>query len=203
MPGKNGYAALVKQRASGTTKRRKLDDYETPEEYAGDLTRFIGGLLKGFRGPILEPACGSGRLLRALRKLTGKKVVGFDIKKGHDFLQRTEPWDGDVVTNPPYRDGLAEKFCRHALKLASGRVAMLVQSGFVWGDKRAAGLFYEYPPEAVIVIPGRIYFIVDGKPIDSQFFTHCWIVWPERARRRRRSCDMDARIFWAGPDEFG
>src|SRR5262245_27518575 len=27
MAGRNGYAALVKQRASGTTKRRRLDDY--------------------------------------------------------------------------------------------------------------------------------------------------------------------------------
>jgi SAM-dependent methyltransferase len=199
--GRNGYAALVRQRSKGVTKRRKLDDYETPEEVTATLTDVIGGQLDGFRGPILEPACGTGRLARGLRKLTGKEVTGFDIKRGHDFLKRVEPWKGDIVTNPPYRDGLAEKFCRHALKLASGRVAMLVQSGFVWGGKRARGLYTEFRPEAVIVIPDRVYFIVPGEgAIDSQFFTHCWIVWPERRHRGRNG--HETRIFWPLGDDF-
>lgn len=197
---KNGYAALVRQRSKGVVKRRKRDDYETPEKDGATLTQFIGGRLDGFRGPILEPACGSGRLVRMLKRETGKKVVGFDIKKGHDFLERTEPWKGDIVTNPPYRGGLAEKFSRHALKLASGRVAMLVQSGFVWGGRRARGLFREFKPEAIIVIPDRIYFLVEGEPLDSQFFSHCWIVWPDRVKRRRGN--YETLVFWANSDDF-
>lgn len=191
----NGYAALVKQRSKGVTKRRALDDYETPEENTASLTDRIT-----FRGPILEPAAGSGRLVRSLRKLTGVEVTGFDIKRGHDFLKRKEPWRGDIVTNPPYRGGLAEKFTRHALKLASGRVAVLVQSGFVWGGRRARSLYADFKPEAVIVIPDRIYFIVDGEPLDSQFFTHCWIVWPERAKRKTNA--HETLIHWGGRAEI-
>jgi SAM-dependent methyltransferase len=166
MSARNGYAALVKQRASGETKRRRLDDYETPDS----VTQRCLARVK-FRGPILEPACGSGRMVRVL-KAAGYKVTGSDIKEGHDFLKRAKDWDGDIVSNPPYRDGLAEMFVRHALELATGQVAMLLQSGFIWGDKRGSGLYREFKPAHVIVIPERIYFLVNGKPIPSQFFSH-------------------------------
>lgn len=192
MAAKNGYAALVRQRSSGDTKRRRLDDYETPE----DKTVYLTDAVK-FHGPILEPACGSGRMVRALRDELGVSVVGYDIKlvKSHDFFKRVKRWRGDIVTNPPYRDGLAERFTRHALKLADGRVAMLMQSGFLWGDKRATGLYADCPPEKVIVIPERIYFFAAGKPITSQFFNHAWLVWPERKKRERGG--YDCPIVWA------
>jgi hypothetical protein len=196
MAAMNGYAALVRQRASGETKRRRLDDYETPE----DKTAYLTDAVK-LRGPILEPACGSGRMIRALRDATGLKVTGFDIKEGKagDFFRRTKLWPGDIVTNPPYRDGLAERFARHALKLADGRVAMLMQSGFLWGDKRASGLYAECHPELVIIIPERIYFFEAGKPIASQFFNHAWLVWPDRKARSRGS--YDTRTRWAQSTE--
>ena len=96
MSGRNGYAALVRQRASRKGKRRPLDDYETP----GNVTRRLTRLVR-LNSPILEPACGSGRMVRDLRSQTGLKVVGFDIQHGADFFARTEPWEGDIVTNPP------------------------------------------------------------------------------------------------------
>src|SRR5262245_20922342 len=122
----NGYAALVRQRTEGKAKRRKLDDYETPDDVTGRLLDH----LPEFKGPILEPACGSGRMMKVLRQRTKSKVTGSDIKQGADFLKRTTRWPGDIISNPPYRDGLAERFARHALKLADGRVCLLLQSGF-------------------------------------------------------------------------
>lgn len=193
MSQRNGYAALVRQRTDGVTKRRKLDDYETPGNVTRRLTRFVK-----LAGPILEPACGSGFMVKELRQETGLRVVGTDIKGGIDFLKRAKEWRGDIVTNPPYRDGLAEKFARHALKLASGRVCMLVQSGFIWGDKRADGLFAEFPPDQIIVIPERIYFLVNGKPIDSQFFSHAWVCWPSQRIRAGRL--GPCQIHWAQSD---
>lgn len=193
--GKNGFAALVHQRTTGTVKRRKLDDYETPSDVTERLLRF-------FPLPsdetILEPAAGSGFMVRALRA-DGHKVIGLDIKHGSDFLARTKKWKGPLVTNPPYRDGLAERFVRHALKLADGPVCMLMQSGFVWGDKRASGLFDECPPAVVIVIPERIYFLVNGKPIKSQFFSHAWLCWPRRELRSVRE-NYDCKTYWASKD---
>lgn len=179
MSTRNGYAALVRQRTEGKTKRRRLDDYETPGNVTHRLLRFVK-----LNGPVLEPACGSGRMIEELRA-TGLKTIGFDIKRGTDFCTRTKHWNGDIVTNPPYRDGLAERFVRHALKLATGRVCMLMQSGFIWGDKRASGLYADAKPDLIIVIPERIYFFEGNKPITSQFFSHAWLCWPKREQRQR------------------
>ena len=53
----NGYAGLVRARADAPKgKRRRLDDYETPQEVTEALCEVVK-----FRGPILEPAAGSGR----------------------------------------------------------------------------------------------------------------------------------------------
>lgn len=194
--GANGYAALVKQRTGEEKpKRRKLDDYETPEDKTAHLTNNVK-----FRGPVFEPAAGSGRMVRALRAAGLKVTAQGDIKSGHDFLKRTKTFPGDIITNPPYRDGLADKFVRHALKLADGRVAMLMETKFIHGDKRARDLFNVTPPELVIVIPERVYFHIAGSndQIPAQFFNHVWLVWPNRLNRAR---EYQTRIVWA--KEFG
>ena len=185
---KNGYAALSKHRA---IKRRKLDDYETPENVTRALTRAIR-----LRGPIWEPAAGSGRMVRALRDQTGHHVRSGDIKRGADFLAQSRRWEGCIITNPPYRNDLAERFVQHALKLADGRVCMLMQSGFLWSSGRYS-LFKDCPPDRIIVLCDRIYFSVNGKPIDSQFFSHAWICWPRRSRRAK---DTITRIEWRRVD---
>jgi hypothetical protein len=184
VPVKNGYAAMVaakKDAPKSKAKRRKMDDYETPEDNTAALCQLVK-----FAGPILEPASGSGRMARALAEFTGKKVTTADMKRGADFTRRVAPWAGDIVTNPPYRDNLPETFARNALKLASGRVALLVEQKWLTGAKRARGLFSEYVPEAFVFLASRIYFFEGGgKPIDSQFFSHCWVVWPEKKRRKK------------------
>jgi hypothetical protein len=187
----NGFKNMVKARDGG--KWRKLDDYETP---AGGAIPALLQVVK-FAGPIFEPACGSGLMMRELRELTGFKVTGADIKNGKDYFKATRIHPGDTITNPPYRDGLAERFARQALKLTDGKVAMLVQNGFLWGSKRASGLYAEVKPMAVVILPERIYFEINGKAIPSQFYNHCWVVWPEREKRLRSSA-YQTLTFWGG-----
>jgi hypothetical protein len=165
-------------------KRRKLDDYETPE---GVTLALINTIAFPEGDKVLEPAAGSGRMANVLRTRAGLKVSTADIKRGADFLKRQATFPGHIITNPPYKDNLAEKFCRKALTLADGKVAMLVQSGFVYGDKRATGLFTDFVPSHFIHIPERILFINagTGEPIDSQFYNHLWVVWDERGKRTR------------------
>ncbi|MFL9499190.1 hypothetical protein ACJMQP_03950 [Rhodopseudomonas palustris] len=179
--------------------RRRLDDYETPP----DNTLLLRHHVK-FKGPILEPACGSGRMVRALREsYPGIRVTGTDVKTGHDFTKRTKPWAGDIATNPPYRDGLADLFTNKALQLADGRVAMLMQSGFAWGSRRYDSLYAHVKPDLILIIPWRIHFFEgpEGPPIDSQFFTHAWYVWPDRKTRERGG--YKTQVDWASPPEFG
>lgn len=195
MAGSNAYANLVRSRkAKPKGKRRKLDDYETPSIDTERLCRFVK-----FRGPILEPAAGSGRMSRALVTWTSKRVTTADIKRGQDFLKRSKTWKGDIITNPPYHHGMADAFVQHALKLADGRVAMLLELKYLTGQKRAKSLYNVCKPEAVIVIPNRIYFFAGGKQIKSQFYSHCWIVWPPRALR---GPGTRTETYWAD-DQFG
>lgn len=183
----NGYAALVRERKG--TKRRPLDDYETPPEVTRALLQHVS-----FTGPVLEPAEGSGRMSAVLRE-AGLHVHGADIKVGADFLRpRARAWPGDIITNPAYRDDLDNKFVAHALALADGKIAMLMNSRFLWGNDRASSLYAKTPPAAVIIIPQRIMFEVEGEPITSQFFNHCWIVWPER---QYRGPQTQTFTFWA------
>lgn len=170
---------MVKSRKT-KSKRRRLDDYETPASATLALIKNTT-----LFGPILEPAAGSGRMAKVFRQKTRKKVTTADLKRGQDFLKRTKLWPGSIVTNPPYRDDLPEAFARKALALADGNVALLVEGKWLWGSKRAAGLFKSYKPSLVIVLSSRIYFHEgSGPPIKSQFFSHCWVVWPQRALRQ-------------------
>lgn len=187
-------------RKDGKTKRRVRDDYETPPGQTRALAQ-----VATFDGPILEPACGSGRMMRELKAMYGVRVHGTDIKSGHNFVERTRPWDGDIITNPPYRDGLADAFTHKALELASGKVAMLLQSDFLWGQRRHDALYSKLKPSHVLVLPGRVYFFEgpNGMPIPAQFFNHAWFVWPDRETRAGGMYDTELHWAQPDPDDFG
>lgn len=197
--GANGYAALVKQRSEGKTKRRRLDDYETPDDKTGHLL----DNWKPKSKRIHEPAAGSGRMARVMRA-RGYTVTTADIKHGQDFLARTAIIKGNTATNPPYRDGLADAVVTKALRLTDGEVAMLMEAKYLFGDKRNQTLYQVSKPCKIIVIPERIYFFegsgANAKQIESQFFNHVWIIWPDRAKRDKGGYPCE--VVWAKPS-FG
>ena len=88
--------------------RRKDDDYPTPCAALDALMPFI----QDFPAPIWEPCAGSGSLVRAMtaQGLNVKSMTGnfFDVRRARG---------ASIVTNPPYGDGLAEKFIRHTIAL--------------------------------------------------------------------------------------
>lgn len=115
-----------KQRA-GTAVSKDLQYYPTP---AAIVKTIIGGLynVKGQR--VLEPSCGCGRFMDALRA-SGADVVGCEVDpvraamceaKGHrvmrmNFLETVPTPDFDrVVMNPPFYGRHYAKHVRHALK---------------------------------------------------------------------------------------
>jgi hypothetical protein len=72
----------MSQRESGY-QRKLLDQYETP---AGVMRALIPHLPE-FNGKIWEPACGSGKMVAAIRQ-AGFDVVGSDITQGVDSWVR-------------------------------------------------------------------------------------------------------------------
>jgi hypothetical protein len=86
-------------------------------------------------GVIWEPACGQGHISLVL-EAHGYDVFSTDLNEtgfghsGRDFLKEDTPAKV-IITNPPYKNNLAEKFVRHALRLTEERqgiVAMLMRT---------------------------------------------------------------------------
>ena len=130
-----------------TDHERQREDYYATEPAATEwLTR-----LEHFDGPILEPSCGEGHISRALM------AVGYEVESrdlidrgfgtgGCDFLSIDNlEWQGDIVTNPPYK--YAQEFVEKALAIIpDGRkVAMFLKLTFCEGKARKA-LFQNCPP---------------------------------------------------------
>jgi hypothetical protein len=170
----NRFAAMSHARAIGDNERLEHDEYETPN----DVTDVLLDHVK-FTGPVLEPSSGSGRMARRIRERTGLHVEARDICLGHDYLKFRDTWHGDTITNPPYHKGMADAFVARALATTTGKVAMLLQAGFMFGSDRTQDLFRLFPPELVITVPWRIRFYIgdSDKKIRSQAYNHCWFVW--------------------------
>ena len=133
---------------------------------------------------ILEPAAGMCHLANEFRRL-GKNVTAYDIvDRGccdvMDFFD-IEEWNGDIITNPPYR--YAQEFVEHSLDIVpEGRkVAMFLKIQFLEG-KRRKRMFMENPPRTVYVSSSRILCAMNA---DFEGFrkgggsaaAYCWFVW--------------------------
>lgn len=115
---------------------------------------------------VWECSAGQGHLSERLIQL-GYEVRSTDlIDRGYgtggvDFLQENEIWDGDILTNPPYK--YAKEFIEHAMELIpDGRkVFMFLKLQFLEGKGRKE-LFEKYPPRVVYVSRSRILCAKNG-----------------------------------------
>lgn len=104
--------------------------------------------LERFSGEIVDPACGSGRILEAAAG-AGHAFRGFDIVRRALFCGAVEDflspeWNGgrkvdNIVSNPPYGDDL-ERFVRLALERTRFKVALLLAATWHCADERAEWL---------------------------------------------------------------
>ena len=127
-----------------------------------------------FSGLVWEPAAGDGASVSALRE-AGYEVLEGDIRTGTDFLhsRRRTP---NIITNPPWTASRGELFVRHALKLATDKVAMLLPTWMLEGVERYE-LFTEHPVKAVYILSRRPKYQQGTMPFGS-----CWVVWQQGYR---------------------
>ena len=127
---------------------RQREDYYATEPKA---TEWLCKLEK-FDGRILEPSCGEGHMSEVLKK-AGYDVVSRDlVDRGYgevaDFLAIDNlAWDGNIVTNPPYK--FAQQFVEKALSIIpeGKKVAMFLKLTFLEGKARRE-LFRSTPPHS-------------------------------------------------------
>lgn len=136
-----------------TEKDREQHDYYATDPKAAELLLE----LETFEN-ILEPSCGEGHLSKVFSD-AGINVTSSDLVDRGYGTQKSffdyEEWNGDIITNPPYKYGL--EFVEHALKIIpdGNKVAMFLKLQFLEGKKRKK-LFVTNPPKTLYVSSSRL-----------------------------------------------
>ena len=148
----------------------KLLEVETPNKY------------------IWECACGAGHLSKALLQ-KGFNVISSDlVNRGFgedtnlDFLKTSKQFNGDILTNPPYK--FAKEFVLKALSLIpnGNKVYMFLKLTFYEGKARKKEIFDIYPPKKIYAFSERIPCAKNGdfdrlKNSGGSAAAYAWFVW--------------------------
>jgi hypothetical protein len=164
-------------------ERQREDYYATEPKAVEELLK-----IETFCDSILEPACGEGHISEVLKR-NGYHVVSRDlVDRGYgdvaNFLSIDNMlWDGDVITNPPYR--YAQEFVEKALQIVpKGRkIAMFLRLQFLEGKKRKE-LFMRTPPKTVWVSSSRLKCAINGDfaQAGSSAAAYAWFIWEKGYR---------------------
>ena len=163
------------------SKRQSHDFYATEPKAAQLLL-----CEEAFAPVIWECACGQGHLSKVFEN-AGYSVLstdlvyrGFGELEPVDFLLLREgaSFDGDIITNPPYKYAL--EFVQQALHVVNlgHKVAMFLKLTFLEGRKRK-DFFSRYPPKTVYVFASRILCARNGdfEKYKSSAIAYAWFVW--------------------------
>lgn len=131
---------------------------------------------------VWECACGTGNLSEVLVRHGIHGLSSDLVDRGYgkqiNFLDNDIDWDGDIITNPPYK--IATEFVYEAIrKLKDGRrLAMFFPQRYL-SSKVRYKLFTQYPPQLVYAFSGRV-----SCALNNNFGTHSnsavdylWIIW--------------------------
>ena len=171
---------LAQNGISRTAVREKNDYYATDPRAMGDLLS-----KERFNKKIWEPACGEGNLSEVL-KLHGYEVFSTDlIDRGYqdqimDFLQSDQEWDGDIITNPPFK--YATEFIQKGLESLrmGGKMAMFLKINYLSGKRRYKEIYSKFPPYRVYVFTGRRSCSRNNRPEGfkgNNGMDYCWMIW--------------------------
>ena len=141
---------------------------------------------EAFAPVIWECACGQGHLSKVFERAgysvrsTDLVYRGFGEFEPVDFLLLRDgsSFDGDIITNPPYKYAL--EFVQQALHVikVGHKVAMFLKLTFLEGRKRK-DFFLRYPPKTVYVFASRILCARNGdfQKYKSSAIAYAWFVW--------------------------
>jgi len=147
-----------------------------------------------FNNKIWECACGQGHISEVLKK-NGYNVLSTDLidrsycDKKYDFLTSNNEnlfdkgtlikhWDGDIITNPPYKYAL--DFIKKSLKLIKykSKIAMFLKIQFLEGIERRK-FFNINPPKKIYVASKRLNCAKNGdfEKYQSSAVCYAWFIW--------------------------
>jgi hypothetical protein len=180
---KNNIYTCIGASNHSLKEREKNDYYATEPKVIKELFSF-----ENFSQTIWECACGEGHLSKAIKEF-GKDVFSSDlIDRGYqdvccDFLQSNIKWDGDIITNPPYKYAL--DFVKKSLEyiynseVAGLKVAMFLKLTFLESKQRYV-FFKNNPPKVIYVFSSRRNCAMNGdfkKYSKNSAVAYAWFVW--------------------------
>lgn len=164
-----------------TEEDRQNEDYYATDPKAASLLL----QLETFSNNIWECACGEGHLSKIFIE-NGYNVKSSDLidrgfgETGIDFLNSDiKEWNGDIITNPPYK--FAKEFIEKSLDIIpiGNKVVMFLKLQFLEGKARRK-LFLNNPPKTIYVSSSRILCAKNGdfgKMIDGSAVAYAWYIW--------------------------
>lgn len=161
-------------------EEREANDYYATDPKALELLLDI----EQFSPNVWECACGAGHLSEVLVK-RGYNVKSTDLfdrgygEGGVDFLRYDGKFDGDIITNPPYKYAL--EFVKKAVETITDghRVAMFLKIQFLEGKERRS-FFDTTPPRKIYVSTSRLCCARNGeleKYKDNTPQCYAWYIW--------------------------
>lgn len=139
---------------------------------------------ESFNENVWECACGEGNLSEVLKEY-GYNVFSTDlIDRGYqdevmDFLKDSYTFNGDIITNPPFK--YTTEFIIKALASipVGNKVAMFLKLGHLTGKKRYKEIYSIYPPSKVYVFTGKVSCSKNNNPnlFKNGAMNYAWFIW--------------------------
>lgn len=130
---------------------------------------------------VWECCNGLGHITNVLKE-NGYKVRKSDVVNYNgddteiiDILNYNESFNGDIVTNPPYR--LINEVTKKCLALSKRKVAFYTSLSFLASQTRKP-LFQQFPPKTIYIMSKRLSCAKNGDFSKVNGTTdYCWVVW--------------------------
>ena len=178
---------IMGARNGAKTEREENDYYATHPQAVRDFLVAIGKDRVELSKDIWECACGGGHMAEVLIE-HGYDVYATDLVDrgyGAEFVNFLDLYDygyydGDIVTNPPYK--YAKEFVEQAIRYIpeGNKVCMLLKIQFLEGKARKK-LFEKYPPKYIYVYSERQQCALNGDfekyKKGGKTQAYIWIIW--------------------------
>ena len=166
--------------SSHSNKSREIYDYyATPKKAVEELLK-----KEVFHKDIWECACGEGHISRVLES-SGYNVFSTDlIDRGFgngcvDFLNDPVSWNGDIITNPPFR--YATEFTKTALSILKEgcKLALFLRIQYLESVGRYIDIFSKEPPKTIYCSVRTLRCAKNGdfEKATGNACTYVWVVW--------------------------
>lgn len=131
---------------------------------------------------VWECACGKGHLSEVLKNngILGRQtdLIYRGCGEVLDFLNHSIDWNGDIITNPPYKKATEFVYKAIATLKDDRKLAMIFPQRYL-SSKGRYKLFTEYPPLFVYAFSGRVSCALNGNftAYSNSAVDYLWIVW--------------------------